>query len=247
MTAIRLSTEEFDVLWSTQRLGRLPYPLDVPSVGATAAERAKITERVRDGLAERGLWTGRGPDGLLIDLFTVLAAPRYAVDAVGHLPTDSPALGPGGPFRALGAVRDGAGALAVVHADDTVTLRELRHAQLPRAVVDLLPAGQPGPGHAVSVAVAELTGEDSGPGSGVLESGVPNPDYAVLGELAESRVAGGQFGVSAGRSRAHPVVCWFDTAAGRYLVILDDHWLSLAPSDNERITQRLDTILATAP
>ncbi|WP_018681393.1 ESX secretion-associated protein EspG [Actinokineospora enzanensis] len=244
MTAIRLSVEEFDVVWSTGRFGRLPYPLDVPSAGVTRAERTEITERVRNGLLARGLWSGRGPDGALLDLLAVLAAPDHSVDAVGHLAEESPGLGPAGPFRALGAVREGMGALAIVHADESVTVRSLRPTELPRAVVGLLPAGQAGPGHAVSVAVAALTGEED---DSVLESGAPNPDYLVLGELAETRVAGGQFGVGSGRYRAHPVVCWFDTADGRYLVILDDHWLSMAPTDNERIAQRLDTILAVAP
>ncbi|RLK54014.1 ESX secretion-associated protein EspG [Actinokineospora cianjurensis] len=244
MTAIRLSTAEFDVVWSTGRFGRMPYPLDVAHHGATVAERAAVTERVRGELAARGLWSGRGPDGVLLDVLAVLAAAHRSVDAVGHLPVESAALGPAGAFRALGAVRDDRGALAVVHADGTVTLRVLRHTELPRAVVDLLPAGQPGPGYAVSVAMAELAGEEEG---GVLEPDVPNPDYAMLGELAETRVAGGQFGVSAGRLRAHPVVSWFDTPRGRYLVILDDHWLSMAPSDNDRIAARLDSILATAP
>ena len=35
----------------------------------------------------------------------------------------------------------------------------------------------------------------------------------------------------------------FDTVQGRYLMVSENGWLSLAPTDNERIAHRIDTVL----
>jgi hypothetical protein len=39
------------------------------------------------------------------------------------------------------------------------------------------------------------------------------------------------------------LVSWFDTAEGRYLMVLQDDWLSVAPADNARIEHRLAQVL----
>jgi hypothetical protein len=67
--------------------------------------------------------------------------------------------------------------------------------------------------------------------------------------LAEGRVRGGQFGVNVadrtGRlRRGIPVVSWFDTAEGRYLMTNDGTTLVIAPADSARIAVRLHEVLA---
>jgi hypothetical protein len=66
--------------------------------------------------------------------------------------------------------------------------------------------------------------------------------------LAEGRLRGGQFGVNVadgGRlRRGIPVVSWFDTAEGRYLMTNDGTTLIVAPADAARIAVRLHEVLA---
>ncbi len=252
MTAFRLDAEELDVVWTSLRLGGLPHPLTAPSIGATRAERELLAEPVRDRLAARGLWSGRGPDDDVADLLAVLAAPGHGVDAVGHLAAPSPATGAAGPLRALGAAARGTAALAVVHPDGSVAVRGLRPAGLAHALVELLPAARPGPGHALSVPMSDvraLAADDDEEDNWADGAGAPRQrgtDTRALTELAANRVAGGQFGATSAGARVQPLITWFDTGDGRYLAISDGDWLSIAPADNDRINHRLTAVLKTA-
>lgn len=80
-------------------------------------------------------------------------------------------------------------------------------------------------------------------------AGVSRNDAGALLELANNRRAGGQLGVTIGGRRTErlpTLVTWFDTHQGRYLMVREDSWLSIAPADNERIEQRVATVLAGA-
>src|SRR5438874_2351745 len=109
MSGVTFSAQEFDILWSSLRLGTMPYPLAVSSHGRTLEERAEIRSAVYGRLAGRGL----AADGLLersiADQFGVLGRPEIAVDAVGL--TDA-------PLRALAVSARGTAVLADgVHRD----------------------------------------------------------------------------------------------------------------------------------
>jgi hypothetical protein len=242
-----LTPRQLDVLWHHFDLGRLPYPLDVPSLGATEEERQRLREEV---LAEYG-----EPDPRLVALLQLLGDHEVAVDAVAHIDR---------AVRAV-AVSDGErGALALIDSG-SVGVLEIRPTALARSIVDVLPDGSAGPGSALSLRLEALTAaaqdepeddEDDPWGGGELDerealqkAGLSREDATVVSELAGSRVAGGQFGVTVGagyrRDRAAALITWFDTHQGRYLMVSEDGWLSLAPTDNDRIATRIASVLAS--
>ncbi|HUQ59212.1 ESX secretion-associated protein EspG [Lentzea sp.] len=247
-----LSTREFEVLWQTLRLGRMPYPLDVPSEGDTEQERKALEERTLAGLRQRGI----GDDARLEDLMRVLGDHEVSVDAVAGLDRTVRALAASNGFQAVVAVIDGG----------DVGLTEIRPTGLAREIVRVLPSGEAGPGSALSVRLetlqqavalqeAEQEDEDSEDPWGaaddelddrqaLLRAGLSAQDARQMDELASNRVAGGQFGVTHGRHRADVVINWFDTHQGRYLMVRSDGWLSLSPTDNDRIATRIDAVLA---
>lgn len=245
-----LTPRELDVLWHHLDLGRLPYPLDVPSHGATEEERKRVREEVLAAYGE--------PDPRLVELLRLLGDHEVAVDAVAHVDR---------AVRAV-AVSDGRrGALAVIDSG-SIGVLEIRPTALARSIVEVLPDGSAGPGSALSLRLETLHAavalqdeqqdddEDDPWGSGELDerealqkAGLSREDATVVSELATSRVAGGQFGVMVGggyrRSRAGALITWFDTSQGRYLMVHEDGWLSLAPTDNDRIATRIASVLAT--
>ncbi|QFZ23095.1 ESX secretion-associated protein EspG [Saccharothrix syringae] len=243
-----LTPQQLDVLWSGLDLGRLPYPLDVPSLGSTEEERRQLRERV---LAEYG-----EPDPRLVELLRLLAEHEVAVDAVAHVER---------AVRAV-AVSDGVrGAMAVIDRG-AVGVLGIRPTALARSIVEVLPEGSAGPGSALSLRLEALNAavamqeeqeedEDDPWGGGELDeraalqkAGLSREDAAAVSELAANRVAGGQFGVTVGggfrRTRADTLVTWFDTPQGRYLMVREDGWLSLAPTDNDRIANRIASVLS---
>jgi hypothetical protein len=246
-----LSTREFEVLWQTLRLGRLPYPLDVPSEGDTEQERKALQERTLAGLRQRGL----ADDVRLEDLMRLLGDHEVSVDAV---------LGLDRPVRALAAATSSEAVLAIIDGDQ-VGLAEIRPTGLAREIVRVLPKGEAGPGSALSVRLetlqqavalqeAEQEEESEDPWGAaddemddrqaLQRAGLSAQDARQMDELAANRVAGGQFGVTHGRNRADVVINWFDTHQGRYLMVRSDGWLSLSPTDNDRIATRIATVLA---
>ncbi|WP_447004166.1 ESX secretion-associated protein EspG [Saccharothrix isguenensis] len=244
-----LTPRQLDVLWHHLDLGRLPYPLDVPSHGATEEERRRLREEVRAEYGE--------PDPRLVALLRLLGDHEVAVDAIAHIDR---------AVRAV-AVSDGErGALALIDSG-SVGVLEIRPTALARSIVDVLPDGSAGPGSALSLRLDALTAaaqdepeddEDDPWGGGELDerealqkAGLSREDATVVSELAGSRVAGGQFGVTVGtgyrRDRAGTLITWFDTHQGRYLMVHENGWLSLAPTDNDRIATRIAAVLATLP
>jgi hypothetical protein len=247
-----LTQAELSVLWRHHELGRLPYPLDVPVHGATESERQNLDHDVRDDLAGRGLLHDHHLTGLL----HLLAEHDVAVDAVGYFDR---------AVRAL-AVSNGEDAAMVVIDGDQVGVLEVRPTGLARSIVDVLPLGEAGPGAGLSVPLDVLHtavrlhenapepedpwGDDELDERQALEqAGLSDQDATVVAELATGRIRGGQFGVSRVSTqltadRSHVVINWFDTLQGRYLMVSESGWLSLAPTDNERIAHRIDSVLA---
>jgi ESX secretion-associated protein EspG len=242
-----LSAREFDFLWEELELGRMPFPLDVPSNGTTMEERAEIRAKTM---------TGFKPDPRLADLLRILAAPAVSIDTVGF---------GDGPIRGL-AASDGKQAVLASVKDDMLAFAEIRPTSLPYSIVEILPSGEPGTGNAISVPHQALqravSGDDDDPfGDGderdiLVSNGVNDDDATMLLELAERRVRGGQFGITTStrathvragtRTRSKTMVTWFDTGEGRYLMVHDGAWVSIAPADAGRIAHRIDEVLRTA-
>jgi hypothetical protein len=246
-----LSSREFEVLWQTLRLGRMPYPLDVPSEGATEGERKALQDRTLAGLRERGL----GEDERLEGLLRLLDDHDVSVDAVAGLDRTVRALAASNGIHAVLAVIDG----------DHVGLAEIRPTGLAREIVQVLPAGEAGPGNALSVRVDTLrqavalqeteqdddsedpwgaADDEMDDRQALQQAGLSAQDARQVDELASNRVAGGQFGVTRDQQRSGVVINWFDTHQGRYLMVNSDGWLSLSPTDNDRIATRIDAVLA---
>ena len=246
-----LSPREFDVLWQELRLGRMPYPLDVPTEGDTEQDRRVLRDKTLEELRQRGL----ADDPRLEEYLRLLDDHVTSVDAVAGLDRT---------VRAL-AVSNGSRAVLAVIDDDRVGLLAIRETGIAREIVRVLPDGEPGPGTAVNVRVEALqqavalqeaeeeddsddpwgaADEEMDDRQALQQAGLSAQDAKQFGELAANRVAGGQFGVTRGRERSGVVINWFDTHQGRYLMVNSDGWLSLSPTDNDRIATRINAVLA---
>lgn len=129
----RLGPAALGVLWQAENLGEPPYPVRLPSVGATTDEHAALRGRLIDELTAAGLWTGDRPERELSVALRVLARPEVSVDSV-WLPNPAAPV----PCRAL-AVRTGQ--VAYLLAQDAAPyadflLGEIPPAALARAVVE---------------------------------------------------------------------------------------------------------------
>lgn len=240
MPAAALSRTEFEVAWSSLGLGALPFPLATGDGVDLSASSGVFAS-----LAERGLATGDRLCDEWADRMTVLAFPERSVDAVGRV---------GHELAALAASAHGTGALAVADGD-SVVLAPIRVGSLVESVVALLPVVPAGPGHELTVPVDAarqyLASEDAwGTDRWILgEAGIGFADATLLVNLAEGRLRGGEFGVNVADSptgtlfRGIPVVSWFDTSGGRYLMTNDGATLTIAPADAAQIALRLHEVL----
>ncbi len=250
MPAATLSPREFQVVWSVLGLGPVPFPL-----AGSRRDRLSVAPAhgVFAGLAERGLATAGRLHDEWVTCLTVLSRPERSVDAVGVA---------GHRMSAVAASTRGVAALAVVDRG-SVVLAPIREGSLVESVVALLPHVPAGPGHEVVVPVAAVRRFLAGDGSAdpgrhgdplqdraaLRAAGIGTRDATLLLDLAEDRLLGGQFGVNVadpitgGPYRCIPVVSWFDTADGRYLMTNDGSALTVAPADSAQIAVRLHEIL----
>jgi hypothetical protein len=253
-----LTEREFDFVWSHLGLGDMPYPVDVPMRGATMEERAELREKTFEALRFKGiLRDGDRVTPGLAELLRVLAEPKVSVDTVGY---------GDGPIRGLVA-SDGGTAAVVSLANGALAFASVRPTALAASIVEVLPPGQAGSGIAIRIPHQALrkaaNGEDEDDPFGggddrdiLMAGGVSDEDATTLIELAERRVRGGQFGVTttgratrtktATRTRAKTMITWFDTGEGRYLMVHEGAWVSLAPADGARIAHRIDELLRKA-
>ncbi|GAA4666424.1 MULTISPECIES: ESX secretion-associated protein EspG [Amycolatopsis] len=230
---IRVSATAFDVLWEDLGLPEVPLPFAVPSPGGTERERAEVREAVYRNLAERGLAHGGRPDDVLADRLEVLAsASRYVECEVLVSLSDET------PLRAV-AAGDGRRAVLAAQPSRTIGLSAIRGTELHGAVVGLLPPFGPGPGFGVSVPESALVGGGSETREKQLRELRAIQARPVLGA--------GQFSVrvrEGGRVRRVGGLSWFTTEAGAYCGGVapgrgGESWLTLTPTDPERLAARL--------
>ena len=253
MSATSLSHQEFDFLWEHLGFTERPYPLDVRSFGYTMDERAALREQVRQSLADKGLHDGAEVAPVLEEQLAVLGRHTFSVDG---------RLSVGETLRVL-AARDGRRGVLAAQSDDEVRLAWVRDARLVPAVIALLPDCEPGPGGAARLpkpVFDEAVDEFAVSGYVGLErtltnGGVTGRDLRTVITLLESgRRGGGQLAANSvdqvGRRTRTPVLNWFDTDSGRYLVhseVTRDRveWLTIAPGDTARVGQRLQELAAS--
>ncbi|MFJ7214833.1 ESX secretion-associated protein EspG [Amycolatopsis sp. NPDC098790] len=237
-----LSHLEFDLLWEDLGPGGPPpYPFDVPSHGATHAERDDLGVQVFAGLTDAGLTDGEDVDPELADLVVLLGSASLSVDAL--------VLGDA-PWRLLAAARDGAGVLAVLDDRDLV-LEPVRPDGLVAAVARMVGSPEAGPGDQLRLPRAVYSAAmDAYARNGydaferaLSTAGITGRAVRPLATLVTAeRYAAGQLAATgpAGRS---PVLAWFDTAAGRYAVTPEDvggePWVTVTPADGAWLADRL--------
>jgi ESX secretion-associated protein EspG len=248
-----LTHQEFDLLWEHLGFTERPYPLDVASFGHTAAERAALRAEVRQSLLHKGLHDGAEVAPVLEERLAVLGRHTFSVDG---------RLSVGEHLKVL-AASDGRRGVLAAQNDAEVRVASVRDARLVPAVVALVPDEKPGPG-GVARLPREMfdaaVDEYARTGYAGLErtltgGGLTGRELRAVTTLVESaRHGGGQLAANGvdqlGRRTRTPVLNWFDTAAGRYLVHgeLDRdrvEWLTVAPADTARLEQRLTALAAT--
>jgi hypothetical protein len=244
---------EFDLLWEHLGFTERPYPLDVPSFGHTMAQRAELREQVRQSLADRRLHDGAEVAPVLEERLEMLGRHTFSVDGQ---------LSVGEHLKVLAATDGRRGVLAAQN-DSEVRLANVRDPRLVPAVMALLPEEKPGPGGVARLpkdvfdaAIDEFGARGyAGLERTLTSGGVSGRDLRAVITLVESaRHGGGQLAANSvdqlGRRTRTPVVNWFDTDAGRYMVHSEVgrdrvEWLTVTPADTARIGRRL-TDLATA-
>lgn len=210
-------------------------------------ERAVLREQVRTSLQDKGLHDGREVAPRLEEQLTMLVRNSFSVD--GQLSV--------GDHRKVLAVRYGRHGVLAAQTDDELRVAPVRDARLVPAVIALLPEEKPGPGGVARLprAVFDESIDEFGRSGYIgLEralagGGIAGRDLRSVITLVESgRHGGGQLAANAvdqlGRRSRTPVLNWFDTAAGRYVVhteVTRDRveWLTVEPADTGRIEQRL--------
>lgn len=255
MSATSLSHLEFDFLWEHLGFTERPYPLEIASFGHTADERAQLRGQVRESLQRKGLHDGSEVSPRLEEQLAVLGRHTFGIDG---------RLSVGEPLNVLAASVDGYGVLAA-QTDDEVRIASVRDARLVPAVIALLPDEPAGPGGVARLPQAlfdTAIEEYQSAGYAGLEralttGGVTGRDLRTVLTLLESgRHGGGQLAVNSvdhvGRRTRSPVLNWFDTTAGRYLVSTEAgrdrvEWLTVAPAGLSRLEQRLADLATRIP
>ncbi|MGQ0838923.1 ESX secretion-associated protein EspG [Actinokineospora sp.] len=240
-----LSFAALDILSERLRLGRSPFPFEIPGHGHTHDERAGIRRAVFDDLERRGLASRGHPEPVVAEALAMLARPQVAITAFASLE--------GGRrlFARLGAI-GGRGILAVQQRQ-ALCFDHVRPTALIDTAAGLLPEHRPGVGQSVTVELDTPAGSSTESRVATVvrppRTGRSGQLRAVETMLAPPRLRFGQFRVLArdrhGTERNAPDLFWFDTAMGRYLSVGSTRadgtrWTTYSPADTRRIGQHLD-------
>ncbi|HEX2130898.1 MAG TPA: ESX secretion-associated protein EspG [Actinophytocola sp.] len=224
--ALALSTVEFAVVWRAGSYGALPLVIDVPSPGATPAERAELERRVWTDLEHRDLADDHGhPHWRLSDLLTVIAHRRTSLQ-LRTFGRDA--------RNAILATRGRATVLAEL--DDAVRLRRAPETGRASTILSLLPPERPGAGYSVSVPTATFTEAAQAPDPlPVLHrAGLPPDDARTLLAMTTGTIRVTQLTAEHHHRDGHvtrsPVLAIHDTLAGRYRTIQTDDHLTVTPA-----------------
>jgi hypothetical protein len=233
---IELSLAATDLLWEQLQLTSFPVLFELPSIGETIDDRARLREIVYQDLVSRGLAHRGRLDGALVASLAMLVRFGHAIEGV--VMSDEPLL----VFR---AATDGRSAVLAVKRDQMIRFSSCRPDGLVHAVLTLIGDAKPGPGRSVSYPDAEAA---PNPGGILVSARAAAGDYGPERRSAQEilnkpRTRSGWYGVL-GRNRSAPQLVWFDTVDGRYVAHRRPGpdgrpWATCSPADRSRIGQLL--------
>lgn len=242
--SITLTETEFEVAWEVLGLGDLPliFRVCVNRRGLTEQERRQVIGEAMNDLRQRRLADIHGVSAELADALTLLANPRWVVDA---------RLDIGRPVRAYGACGRGDSAALATLDRGLVAIIGASRFRLAVEVASLAGDHAPGPGRSINLpaeallAASQRCGGDSHLfGDELIERGVSVRDARIVARLNEEMFGSGQFGVEAADQdgalrRAPRVVGFCDSPQGRWgqlrTVGADGRqWITFTPA---RLTQ----------
>jgi hypothetical protein len=177
-------------------------------------------------------------------LLTIVARHDYAVDL--QLVTTE-------PLQVLAAARGQEGVLAVLSGTELV-LEPLTGTGVLNAVAALIGECPPGPGAPVSMPRATYAeamdgfarSGYSGFETALAVGGITGRAVRAVSTMVESRRIGAGQVAASGPGGRSPVVNWFDTEAGRYVVTVqqdDEERVTIEPGDQQRLLDRVDALL----
>jgi hypothetical protein len=250
---IELSALEFDVLWEHFRLGPFPPVLEINSHGATHGERAELTAKAWQSLADRGLARPGQPDPRLAPRLRALARPEWEVDARIHrLPPQ--------PRTSALIATNGRGAVIAVLDAGRLTLRTVPADRLAHHALALLPPQRPGTGASITLpadpldAAAARAVSNPDPLARALEAqGLGRAEARKIAEVSSGVTGFTQLGAARTRPheprrRASHVVSVYDTTTGRYLFTRKPGagrmWVTLVPGPDPIVLRQLTELLA---
>lgn len=242
--AFSLSLAAVDLLWEQLRLGTPVRIFEIPSVGATVADRDRIRQIVLNDLESRDLAYRGRLEPEVEEALVTLSRFRHAIDAVGILDDDERLL--------ARTATTGRTAVRARRQDQMITFDTFRPESLVSEVVGLIGDEKPGPGR--SVTFPEQNVPPPRHDDAILQPVRPQQSgYELERRAAETmwerkRKRIGMFTVYGrdrmGRELSLPVLSWFDTVDGRYLGHIrpgpdGQQWTTYTPADSARIAQQL--------
>lgn len=243
-----LSLVAVDILLEQYKLGRSPFPFEIPHMGTTRTQRGEVREAVFRDLEARGLASGGRLEPDVEAAFEAFVRAPLVVTLAGQLTE--------GEEIYARAVSDGQFALLVRQDANMLTFTAVRPTNFVAEVVDLLPLTKPAPGQSLTVPVPAARKPRQAEGGYDPFGGVqaPRSSQAASQERAVVRLFEKEMervgfitafvpGEGAAPVKLEPVM-WFDNEDGRHLGTQrsaedGQKWATYAPADNARIVSQL--------
>jgi hypothetical protein len=245
-TGLVLSLLEFDLLWEELGEGAPPpYPLEIPSHGATLEERDELDDEVFAGLQAAGLAEDDEVAEELARPLRVLAKPSYSVDLMVVGAERLRAIAAAGRHHAVLAAQD----------EQDVALEPLRPVDLVDAMLHVIGDVPAGAGERVSLpraAYAAAMDAYARKGYTAFEEALTSAGITgravrpVATMVSAPRTVAGQFAANGPGGRS-AVLNWLDTDEGRYAIVIDskdvEPWVTVTPADVSWLANQLGELL----